>query len=832
MQPQYLLFGISMLVICCVSQTTMATDYRLPPADLVDLIDAPPSPGVNLSPNGKWMLMIERSELPGIDDLSRRMLRLAGLRIDPVANSRFRTSYDVGLSLRKRGDSPAEPTTAVPLPPAGKLASVRWAHDSKSFAFTVVTDEGTQLWVGNVETPTQPRQLTDRLNMVLTGFSWLPDAQSILCCLVPQDRPQEPAAPTVPAGPNVQETIGETSPTRTYQDLLTNAHEEDLFDHYATTELTLLGLDGSTRQLGEKAVYAGASPAPDGKHLLVTTIERPYSYLLTVNSFPKNVEVWNTAGQRVHLVAAVPLAENIPIEGVRTGPRMVDWMSSRDATLIWSEALDGGDPRKEVDHRDQWMMLAAPFKEAPAEVVKVEQRAWNASFTANPDHIITYEYDRDRRWIKTLLHDLQHMDAEPKVLTDRSIRDRYGDPGRLVTEIDDNGHMIVKQEGPWVYRAGSGATPEGMLPFLDRQHLETLESERLWRCEKGGYETMVEMLDSTEDGNVRFVTSQQSKESPPNYFLRDTRASAKPTPLTNFPDPTPQIRKIKKQLVKYQRDDGVELSATLYLPADYQEGQRLPLIIWAYPTEFNDASTAGQVGTSPWLFTRIRGSSHLAMVTQGYAVMDGATIPIIGDPETMNDTFVEQMVAAAQAAIDKAVEMGVADRDRVAVGGHSYGAFMTANLLAHCNLFKAGIARSGAYNRTLTPFGFQSERRPMWEAKDVYFNISPFMHADKITAPLLLTHGEEDNNSGTFPTQSKRLFQAIKGNGGTARLVLLPKESHGYRARESVLHVQAETLEWLDRYVKHAEPDDSPDETTTASLDRKAKDDNAAPTKQ
>lgn len=407
------------------------------------------------------------------------------------------------------------------------------------------------------------------------------------------------------------------------------------------------------------------------------------------------------------------------------------------------------------------------------------------------------------------------------MLTDRSIRDRYGDPGSLITVPDETGHYIVLQHGPWVYRAGLGASADGNLPFLDRQNIETLKSDRLWRCEKGKFEYAVALIDGMAAGNPSFVTQRQSPSDPPNYFLRagETRS---PEPLTDFADPTPQIRDIKKQLVKYEREDKVPLSATLYLPADYEEGTRLPLLVWAYPIEFNDADTAGQVTSSPWRFTTIRGSSHLALLTQGYAILDGATMPIVGHPETMNDTFIEQLVASAQAAIDKVVEMGVADENRVAVGGHSYGAFMTANLLAHSDSFRAGIARSGAYNRTLTPFGFQSERRPLWEAREVYFNVSPFMHADKIDEPMLMIHGEEDNNSGTFPMQSRRLFQAIKGNGGTARLVMLPEESHGYRARESVMHVQAEMLGWLDRYVKNAAPRDASEDKPDADQARRA----------
>jgi dipeptidyl aminopeptidase/acylaminoacyl peptidase len=513
------------------------------------------------------------------------------------------------------------------------------------------------------------------------------------------------------------------------------------------------------------------------------------------SKFAHAIEVWNLAGELVHTVADVPLEQNVPIEGVRTGPRGVTWKAGEPATLVWTEALDGGDPEREVEARDRVLAHAVPFRGEARELFRVPERCTGVNFLADAERLIATEYDRDRRWTRALMY--SSSSSRPVVLEDRSIRDRYGDPGELVTVPDSAGDRVVVQRGPWVYRSGRGATPEGYLPFLDRQSLETLATERLWRCEPGAYEAVVDLA-----GEHTFFTRRETPDTPPNYWLRSLEVRAEPVALTSFPDPTPQIRGITKRLVTYERKDGVPLSATLYLPAGYEEGTCLPLFVWAYPIEFNDAATAGQVGASPWSFTEIRGPSHLTLLTQGWAVMDGATMPIIGDPETMNDTFIDQVVSSAEAAIEKAVELGVADGERAAIGGHSYGAFMTANVLAHCDHYKAGIARSGAYNRTLTPFGFQSERRTIWEAPETYFTVSPFFHADDIDEPILLVHGEVDDNSGTFPMQSQRLFQAIQGTGGTARLVLLPHESHGYRGRESVLHVLAETIDWLDLHVK------------------------------
>ena len=787
-------------------ELTAQQGYQLPPPTVVEIIDAAPEPSVGLSPDRKWRVHLDRSAMPGIEDVSRRMLRLAGMRIDPAANGPFLTSYNNGLSYIRNDDQQIR--HRIELPPGGKLVTFSWSHDSSAFAYSVVTDRGTQLWAAQVGQI--PVKVADQLSTVTGGFSWMPDGKTILCRLVPENRGKEPKPSLTPSGPNVQESYGNKSPTRTYQDLLSNAHDEALFSYYATSQIALVDLKGNITKLGDPGIYTSVRPSPDGKFLLVEKIKKPFSFLMTYRSFPKSIEVWGLGGpnqavvESRKLIVDVPMAENIPIEGVRLGPRNVEWKAGDAATLIWVEALDGGDPKTKAEYRDRIVALPAPFESKPDGLVKLQHRAAGVSFFADPSLLMTTEYDRDRRWVRAQMHDLKTPGSTPRTVMDRSIRDRYGDPGRMVTVRDDTGHSIALQDGDWIYRLGNGASPKGNLPFIDRQNLSSLDTERLWRCAEGTYEQCVGIAKSSADHKPVVITSSENPVTPPNYFLRDLN-TGKATALTSFPDPTPEIRGIKKQLVNYKRADGVPLSATLYLPADYKEGTRLPLLVWAYPREFSDAKTAAQISGSPHRFTRMRGLSHLTLLTQGYAIMDSATMPVIGDPETMNDTFIEQTVAAAQAAIDKAVDMGVADPDRVAVGGHSYGAFMTANLLAHCDLFKAGIARSGAYNRTLTPFGFQSERRSFWDAKDIYFGISPFMHAHKINEPILLVHGENDNNSGTFPMQSKRMYQAIKGNGGSVRLVMLPNESHGYRARESVLHTQAEMIDWLDKYVKNPE---------------------------
>ncbi len=775
--------------------------YQLPPPEVVEIIDAVPNPSLRFSPDQRWTLSLQGSAMPSIADISRPMLRIAGMRIDPLANATYRTNFDREIVLSERGLM--KPMHPLPIARGARIASVTWSQDSEHFAYVLESENGSTLYgssVAQISAGGKPRVLLQNLATITGGPRWMRDGKTLLCQTIPENRGAEPEPAPVPLGPNVQEAEGDTSPLRTYQDLLSNAHDEDLFDHYATSQMVIVDVDsGQQSKLGKPGIFSGASLSPDGQQLLVTRVHRPYSYMMPWYRFPQTIAVWNMQGQELFTVAEVPLAEGIPLGGVRLGPRSVEWNPQHPASLLWVEALDGGDPKREAEQRDRWLTLASPYKGEAQELIRTRHRAVGISFLEDPSLYITQEYDRERRWTRSLLHKV-NGEGPARVLDDRSSSDRYGDPGSLVSREDQRGISLVRMDGAFVYRTGSGASDQGMLPFLDRQNIETLETERLWRCEPGNYESVSALLEIGA-GPLRFITRHETPDSPPNYRERDL-ASDKFVAQSAFQHPAPQLQGIHKELVTYQRADGVPLSATLYLPANYEPGSRLPLLIWAYPMEFSDPKLAGQVTSSPARFTRIGGLSHLALLTQGYAIMDGATMPVIGDPETMNDTFVEQIVAAAQAAIDKAVEMGVADRDAVVVGGHSYGAFMTANLLAHCDLFVTGVARSGAYNRTLTPFGFQSERRTFWEAPDAYFNVSPFMHAQKINEPLLMIHGEIDNNSGTFPLQSERLFQAIKGNGGTARLVMLPGESHGYRARESVLHVHAETIQWFDRFLK------------------------------
>ncbi|WP_257311473.1 S9 family peptidase [Geothrix fuzhouensis] len=774
----------------CLALVAQPTPYQKAPKAIERVLDAPGTPSLVASPTGDRFLLAEFERNPPIQALAQPMARLAGLRLNPRTRGPHHPPRLKALALQDVKGGPARP---LALPTGVALGQPRWSPDGTRFALAGATAGATELWIGEAATGRLRRVPGLKLNAVLGDpFDWLPDG-NLIAKAVPAGQGPEPRAPEVPVGPRIQETEGKAAPAPTYQDLLQNAFDESLFEFLGQAQVVRVDLaTGALKPIGRPGLYADIQPSPDGKLILVARLQRPFSYLVPAFQFPVREEVWDRAGRLIHTAADLPLAEGIPIEGVRTGPRRLHWRPTEPATLAWAEALDCGDPRQKAEFRDSVRTQAAPFQTAPAELIRLKSRLMGLEWGERGDLAVVREYERDRRWTRTWLVN-PAKPADARLAFDLSANDRYKAPGTFLTRLLPNGHTALREEAGKLFLTGAGATPAGDRPFLARFDRATLQTERLFRCGEGVYEAPVALLPSGT-----FITRRESPTEAPNYILH----ASFPKALTAFTDPLPELRKIQKKLVTYTRPDGVALSFTLYLPPDYKEGERRPAVVWAYPLEFSDAGTAGQVSGSANRFTTIGGMSHLFFLLSGYVVLDNATMPVVGDPKTVNDTYLEQVVASAKAAIAKADALGVIDPKRVGVGGHSYGAFMTANLLAHSNLFKAGIARSGAYNRTLTPFGFQSERRTLWEAPEMYLKVSPFMAASHFNAPILLIHGEADNNQGTFPLQSERLYAALKGNGQTARYVTLPLESHGYVARESVEHTLWEMLHWFDRHLK------------------------------
>ena len=809
---------VSLFFVLAALLVFAAEPYRKPSKVIMDALNSPMTPTLTVNPTHDFAMQGQPVRYPPIAELAQPMLRIAGMRINPKTNGLHNITFSSALTLRK---IPEGTEIKVELPPNAKLMPGVWSPDAKNFAFTNTTNTGIELWIG--DTTGKAHKIEGvRINTVMGGgrgfvtipaggpgrgafnpppsdVQWMPDGKTLLVEMVKPNRGLAPAAPAVPPGPHVQESLGGAAPVVTHEDMLQNPHDEDLFEYYATSQLAYVDVaTGKVTPVGKAGIVESARISPDGKALLVTTIHKPFSYLHAAREFPTEVEVWDHTGKVLRKVASIPLADRVPINGVQTGPRNIQWRPNQPATLVWVEALDAGDLKNRVPYRDRLVTLKAPFTEEPHEVYKSTQRFSGIQFFEKGGTALTEDSERMTRTVRTFMIELDDPGQPAKLVWSRNQQDRYKDPGSPMTKVLPTGGRVIVQDGGNIFLDGLGASPTGDHPFLDRYNIATGKTEHLFRCDDDHYETVVALLDAHGD---KFLTRRESPSETPNYFVRTS--SGQMTAVTHFADPQPIFRKVTKQLVTYKRADGVPLSFDLYLPPDYKPGTRLPTLIWAYPREYNDADTAGQVSGSSKRFTEVTGYSQIFHVLDGFAVLDNAAMPVVGDnPDVVNNTYIDQIVADAKAAIDKAAEMGVTDPSRVAVGGHSYGGFMTANLLAHCDLFKAGIAESGAHNRTLTPFGFQSERRTLWQAPDVYLKMSPFMFADKIKTPMLLIHGEADDNDGTFPIQSDRMYQAVRGNGGTVRLVFLPHEAHGYRGKETIEHVLWEKSQWLNKYLK------------------------------
>ena len=768
--------------------------YKRPPDDLASILGAAPTPVAVPSYDRSLIALIEPEANPPLSLLARRYHRLAGTRVDPGTGGRRWTERVRSIRVL---DVATGREVLIDLPDCSFSHPV-WSPDGRRLALSRHCDGGGEVWVAEARDGSVRRMagllVTDTLTPSGRGgpsapLRWTSDGKLLATALA---TPSLQPVPAVPPSPRVEESSGKRSQMATFQDMLTSDEDDARFLHYATSRLVRVDPEaGTVEQLGEPGMYDRFEPSPDDAHLLVERIRTPFSHRVPWRFFARASEVWDRDGHLVRTVADLPVADEVPRQGVPTGPRSIQWQASEPATLIWFEALDGGDPTVEVPHRDRLMRLRAPFADEPEEILRAQHRVTDLEWFRRGGRALLDEWDRDRRWRRTWVINVD-TPQDRRLVFDLSINDAYGDPGSPLHDRLPSGHLVLHEEEGGILLAGAGAGTEGERPFLDRLDLAGGGTTRLLRSPADAHERVVAVLGSVDRG---VVLERQSRTEPPHLVL--VQAQGRRT-LTREPDPHPQLSDAERRIVRYQRDDGVPLSGLLELPPRWTPDQgRLPVLLWAYPLDYSDPDTAGQVRGSERLFSRLEGASPLWLLLRGWAVFSAA-MPIVGDPDTMNDTFVEQVVASARAAIDALDADGVADRSRIVAAGHSYGGFMTATLLAHSDLFRAGVARSGAYNRSLTPFGFQTERRSYWEVPEVYHRVSPFAHADRISRPLLLIHGLDDSNSGTYTIQSERLFQAIQGNGGTARLVLLPFEDHGYRARESILHVIAETFEWVE----------------------------------
>ena len=796
-----------------------AAGYDKPPKDILDVMLAPSPPSVHVSPTHDAVILATWENYPLMARVASPFLPLAGVRVETRNHSKHDTPGGYGVTpcasdyVLVRVASEAQ--LHVVLPAGACAQGPTWTADGKRFAFQNIARDSVELWLGDGASGDVHKVADVRLNPMLgSTLQWMADQKTLLVKLVPDSLGQPPPAPAIPIGPSIQESDGKKGESSTYEvrDTLKDKHDEELFDYYAASQLAFVdAATGRVTPVGGPGAYDDVDAAPDGEHILVATIHRPYSYIVTAERFPREIDVWDRRGALSAHVASLPLAERVPIHGVPVGPRDFGWRQSEPATLTWAEALDGGDWNVKVPARDKVMLQKAPFLAPPVEVTRTEQRFAGFQWGEQPGFALLADYDENRHWTRTFVVNVDDTHPKPRPLWTHSTDEHYKHPGYPVLRELPNGAWVVQQEGDTIYASGDGSSPEGDRPFLDRVDTKTGTTERYFRSDKTALERFVAF---TGPDTRTFLTWHQSPSDPPNVFVRSLGAASMGVrageaayastlkALTHMPDPTPQVRAIKKRLVKYKREDGVDLSFTLYTPPGYKEGTRVPAILYAYPLDYADASKAGQVTGSDQTFTRLR--NYRLLLLAGYALIDQAAFPIVGDPKKAYDTYLAQLLADAKAAVDKAVALGVVDPDRIGVTGHSHGAMMAANLVAHSDLFRAAVATSGAYNKTLTPFGFQNERRSVWEAPDVYLKVSPFFSANRMRAPLLIVHGDEDANPGTTPLQATKLYEAIRGNGGTTRLVRLPHEPHWYAALESNEQLVYEMLRWFDRYVKNA----------------------------
>ncbi len=787
------------LMFISFSAVLLQAQYKDPPKEILDILDKRLPPAVDFLSFDTISVEFGYDPLPPLSRIAEPYLGLAGIRFSSRLNGALRRrTYNLFAVVDYESNKRYIPGIDL----EEGFRTYRFSPDNTKCALSVETEKGIVLYVIDIRKESHFQVPGLYINDAFgnDGFNWI-DNHNLMIATVPDNRGKAPEAPKIPSSPITDESYGETGLIVTYQNLLSNSHDISLFGFYFQAQAVLYNTESrNIRKIGKPGIYSSISVSPDSKYLLVTRIEKPYSYIFPYYYFPKSYEVWDADGKLVFTVHKQPLMDNLPQGGVPEGPRHISWQPHHDAMLYWAEALDGGNPENKADYRDRIIRLNAPFDQSPQEIAKTVHRFSGIEWSEQKDICIIKEFDRDRVWTVSTLYDIGRNSS--RILFDMSVFDRYNHPGELISiKTPRNENVFVHRNDALYFNNSRGATPEGNLPYIARYNISKGEMDILYRSKKDSFQLVLGFYG--KDFSRIFISSEKP-DIPTNYFIVDL-GKDRARQVTFHENPYPQITNLKKELVSYERKDGVNLSGTLYYPLDYKDGERVPLIINAYPREYTDSSVAEQVSASPNRFIYFWGASTLYMTLHGYAVLDGAAIPIVGDPDTVNDTFIEQTVASVEAAVNYLDSKGIIDPDRVGITGHSYGAFMVATVLGNSDICSAGVARSGAYNRTLTPFGFQGERRSLWEALDFYVKISPFMYADSIKKPILFIHGEKDSNPGTHLVQTERMFQAVKGTGGIARMVILPYEEHGYYAKESVKHVLAEMVEWFDKYLKQSE---------------------------
>jgi len=846
------------------SAVLASESYLRPPDRIAKLVQAPWWKNTTLadpSPDRTHFVRLESEGMPSLASFARPHLNLGGLQIDPAANRAraLTTRAATGLELvgiDGRG-------VQVKLPAGTTVSDPAWSPDGSRIAFLVHSDRATHVYVADVASG-RSREVsrTPVLATLTTSLEWLPDGSGLVTVLVPADRGAPPADPKVATGPEVRLSQPGDNQMWTYPTLLQTPHDKALLAYYTTGQLAVLGVDGrSERRIGAPAMIKSFDAGMDGTYFLVTVMTRPFSYLVPVGQFGQKQEIWDASGKVLATLTTTPLDTGIkPDSATRARremePRDPTWrpdgaglsfleLAPRKAEADSGGARSGvgagaggdsgsdGEANPRGRRGDRVMLWAPPFDSASLHpVYEAHARMTDVNYTSSPDLVLVTEGstrqgrprfapdEGEGRGGKVYAVYLSRPDTTYPIATYRA-DDFYGHPGTLLTRgapprlggfyaPRESAHQPIlaqlSSDGGSVFLQGTlyskKPLEDGPQEFIDRVEIETGKKTRVYEGEAGDtYENVVAALD---DDATRLVVSRQSATTVPDFYLRDV-GSGNLTALTHNTDYAPEITHAPTRVLTVKRLDGIEVQIKVTFPPGYHGETRLPALLWFYPMEYTDQEHYDESNRdyNKNAFPRLGVRSMVYFVELGYAVVE-PDAPIIGDAGEMNDHYVNDLRNDLAAVVDELDRDGDIDRQRLAVGGHSYGAFSTANALVHTPFFKAGIAGDGNYNRTLTPFRFQTERRNLWEDFDLYHAMSPLFFADQLNGALLMYHGLADQNPGTFPIHSKRMFDALNYLGKTAALYYYPYENHGPATESTILDLWSRWTAWLDLYVKHA----------------------------
>ena len=808
----------------------LQSSYIMPPAPITDYINRDKNLASldRISPGGNYFLIPSTTELSTAELMSQKIYRLAMLKVTPATNRELDHST-YGIYALKIFSLKDKTSRQVKLPPDSFFSDMVWSPDGKKIAFLAHLPNGTQVWIADAETGTA-EALSDAPVMATIAarpqsgrssatpsrmLQWTSDG-SLVTLLVPSNRGAEPVLNPVPAGPIVRHSLDKPTPTRTLPFLLRTPHDADLFRYYTTAQPAILARGRAPQIIGAPAMYLSISVSPDGKYLLTDRIIEPFSYLVGYDAFPHQYEVMDIAGNILATVSKAPAELALRRDGDAGGadlPRDLAWRpDGKGLSFIMTEPRDkkAEGAQEASERQERIMLLELPFAMDRAKVlVSSARRISEVSYSRDGRYVFATLAERPRAGGKRLqdiaAYDLTSEPPQAFVLA-KGIdpEDVVNLPGTLMTRTTGNGigYAAVSADGQAGFLESPGHKADFKpRPFIDRVIIRTGEKRRVFEGSADMYERPLAALDG--DLTHLIVSRESSRKAPDSYLWTNEGFGEN---LTNNKDPYPDLTACKRIDFEFQRSDGVTVHGRISLPLNYKEGTRVPAVFWDYPREYGTSeeyargaiTSRNNNAYTPLSFLRW---SDL-WLTQGYALVY-TDIPILGKATAYNDNYLTHLLDSVYGAIRKLDQMGLIDMDRLGHGGHSYGAFATANLLAHSPFFKAGIAGDGAYNRTLTPMTFQQERRYFWEATTTYLEMSPFFYADQINAPLLMYHGGDDDNSGTYLIQSERMMQALTGLGKKAVLYIYPFEAHSPRCKETYLDIWARWIDWFDKYVKN-----------------------------